>query len=88
MPLIVACSYASVVLCLFFIAVVALMTGQDEFGYSATPALYATCPLSLFLEHKALNWFLAAGAGAGVNSVFLYALLWIAVNAKSLRGAI
>jgi len=40
-PRIVAFTYASMVLCLFFFVLVEMLTGRDEFGYSAIPALYA-----------------------------------------------
>jgi len=88
MPLIVACCYAAIVLCLFFFAMFEMLTGRDEFGYSAIPALYATYPLSPFLEHKTAYWWLAIGVGGGVNFVLLYALLWIAGKAKPSRKAL
>ena len=77
-PLIVACSYASIVLLLIILAVMASLIGQDEFGYGAIPALYATYPLGLFVYDKTLNWFIAVGVGGVLNFVLLYSLLWIA----------
>ena len=86
-PLIVACSYAAIVLALFILAVMASLIGQDEFGYGAIPALYATYPLGLFVYDKTLNWFVGVGVGGGVNFVLLYSLLWIAGYAQASRKA-
>ena len=81
-PLVLASSYAAIVVFLFLLAVLAGLTGQDEFGYSAVPAIYATYPLSLVLYPKLLqSWFLAVAVGGVVNFI----LLWLVGRAVASR---
>jgi hypothetical protein len=74
MPLILTCCYVAIVLIFLVLAIVAGMTGQDEFGYSGIPLLYATFPLSLFL-YKTHGFLFSIGIGCIVNAGVLYAFL-------------
>lgn len=82
LPLIVAGSYAAIVLLLFVLALVI----HDEFGFSFIPVLYATCPLSLFFEKHTRNLFIAIGAGGAANAAVLYALMKIVGLIKTSTG--
>ena len=64
--LIVAGSYAGIVLVLFGTA----LATSDEFGYSFLPALYATAPLSMLLGRR-VGLLFAILAGALVNVDYL-----------------
>jgi hypothetical protein len=68
--MIVAGSYAVIVLCLFILALVT----RDEFGYRFIPVIYATWPLS-FVLYKNSDIFFSILIGGGVNTVILFALL-------------
>ena len=71
-PLMVAGFYAAIVLLLFTFA----MASYDEFGFRFIPVLYATYPLSLFLEKQCAlhNLFVSVAAGGAMNAGILYAL--------------
>jgi hypothetical protein len=70
-PRIVTGFYASIVLCLFILAIMV----RDEFGFSAIPLLYATCPLSRLLYHSGFNFLFSIAVGAVINAGLLFALL-------------
>jgi hypothetical protein len=81
MPLIVACSYTAILVLLTIFAGVIGMVGQDEFGYSSVPILYATSPLSLFL-YRTHDVLFSVSIGGGMNAALLYALLKAIPSAK------
>ncbi len=69
-PLIVALAYASIVVCLFLLA----MFTQDEFGFRFIPVITATYPLSRVL-YRSSNIFFSIAVGGAVNTLVLYGLL-------------
>lgn len=74
MPLTLTGCYVLAMLIFFVLAAVAGLSGQDEFGYSWVPLLYATFPLSLVL-YKTHGFLFSISVGAIVNAGILYALL-------------
>jgi hypothetical protein len=69
-PLIVAVVYASVVLCLFLLAVFSI----DEFGYRFIPVMVATSPLSRVVFQSSGN-SISILVGGAVNTLVLFGLL-------------
>lgn len=69
-PVIVATSYAAIVVCLLTLAVVT----TDEFGYRFIPVMYATYPLSVLLDRGSYLFF-SIFLGGAVNALLLFALL-------------
>jgi hypothetical protein len=69
-PFIVALAYASIVACLFLLAIFT----QDEFGFRFIPVIEATYPLSRVLYRNS-DIFLSILVGGAVNTLLLYGFL-------------
>jgi hypothetical protein len=66
----VALTYASIVACLFLLAIFT----QDEFGFRFIPVIEATYPLSRVI-YQSSDILLPILVGAVVNTLLLYGLL-------------
>jgi hypothetical protein len=69
-PLTVAIAYASIVVCLFLVA----MFTQDEFGFRFIPVIKATYPLSRIL-YRSSDILFSIIVGGAANTLVLFGIL-------------